>query len=455
MNYYQLNKYFFIIAALLSINIATASSVNACQVLCVGYITSTEVSSSKSSFLSSLDAAKTQIEQAVNQANCGNTSCSTNTQQHIEDEREATRKEFNEDWLEGVIWNQLLSPTFRDIANQVTTASTAQIAIIGSFFDAQAHIDGQRLINKLHAEAHNKYQPSRALCRFGTGVRSLAESEQISKITKYALNQRSMNRQMGNKNSIRALGGVYDQKARMKQFAEIYCDYADNNNKFAESCGYNLTTPRINNDATRIAKDINYTAVLSSPLTIDIDFINDANPSNDEVDVLALLNNLIAHQTFVRMSKKEAKNPYNRSTFLNMRSIVAKRNVIFNSVNHIIAQKAKGGSSSAPYLKKIVSELGIATPAEVEKLIGTNPSYYAQMEVLTKKLYQNPNFYIGLIDKPENVARQHAAIQSFRMMQKRDIYESVLRTEMLMSVLLETKLGKLRNEAEEELRAIK
>jgi hypothetical protein len=89
-----------------------------------------------------------------------------------------------------------------------------------------------------------------------------------------------------------------------------------------------------------------------------------------------------------------------------------------------------------------MKELGITEQEEIEKILGKKPSYFAQMEVLTKKLYQNPVFYTELYDKPANVARKGAALQAIGLMQDRDLYNSLLRSEAVLSVLLETMLMK-------------
>jgi hypothetical protein len=97
-----------------------------------------------------------------------------------------------------------------------------------------------------------------------------------------------------------------------------------------------------------------------------------------------------------------------------MRSLIAKRAVAENSFNSLIALKTKNPNS--------------------------NVSYFEEMERLTKYNYQDPSFYATLYDNPANVSRQKAAMQGIGLMQQRDIYESQIRSEMLLSVLLETKL---------------
>ncbi|MGH1456391.1 MAG: hypothetical protein ACRBDI_06390 [Alphaproteobacteria bacterium] len=99
------------------------------------------------------------------------------------------------------------------------------------------------------------------------------------------------------------------------------------------------------------------------------------------------------------------------------------------------------------YMKALMMEFGITDENgdgnvhdEIDRMLGERPSYYAQMEVLTKKIYQNPNFYTNLYDKPANVERIGASIDAITLMNQRDRFESMLRQEMLSAVLVEEAL---------------
>jgi hypothetical protein len=124
-----------------------------------------------------------------------------------------------------------------------------------------------------------------------------------------------------------------------------------------------------------------------------------------------------------------------------------------NSFNAIVGLTTAGTSSLPPagapagatgtqtnrFLGAILTELGV--PAnEVYTIIGRDPSYYAQLEILAKKIYQNPDFYTNLYDKPANVARKGVALKAIELMLDRAIFESQLRQEMVTSVLLATRL---------------
>ena len=93
-------------------------------------------------------------------------------------------------------------------------------------------------------------------------------------------------------------------------------------------------------------------------------------------------------------------------------------------------------------MQNVIKGLGLTDTTEINNLIGENPSYDTQMEILTKRLYQDPKFYVNLYDTPANVKRQKTAMKAVSLMQDRDMYESLQRSEMLMSVLLEMKLLK-------------
>ena len=67
------------------------------------------------------------------------------------------------------------------------------------------------------------------------------------------------------------------------------------------------------------------------------------------------------------------------------------------------------------------------------------------MEILTQKIYQSPSFYANLYTTPANIDRLGAALQAIGLMQDRDRYESALRRESLVSVILEMKIRELQD----------
>ena len=103
--------------------------------------------------------------------------------------------------------------------------------------------------------------------------------------------------------------------------------------------------------------------------------------------------------------------------------------------------RGEGDTEVAPFLKAILKEAGV-DPKDIEIRLGKKPSYFAQMEILTKDIYQNPEFYSNLYDKPANVERKSAALLAIEIMQDRDIYKSLLRSEAVLATLVEVMLSK-------------
>ena len=141
------------------------------------------------------------------------------------------------------------------------------------------------------------------------------------------------------------------------------------------------------------------------------------------------------------------------------RQILAKRSVAENSFNEIVGMKAEGSgiaSNARGYMEVVYDNLGIGDPSDilnndVETLLGEYPSYHAQMEVLTKKLYQRPEFYTNLYDKPVNVERKGASLRAIGLMQNMDRFKSQLRSEAILSVLLEVELLKMQEDLQKRM----
>ncbi len=287
------------------------------------------------------------------------------------------------------------------------------------------------------------------MCTFGTVARSLAQSDRKVNMAQTALATRMMQRQTLNGDGISAEGDVSDKKSRLQAFRTIYCDKSDNLKMLDKLCGGG-------GDAARRNIDVDYTRNIESRLTLDMEFANIDNDSGggaakaltpDEQDVMALGANLFSHTASTPIEATKLGDADENTVrlqaaqkYMELRSLFAKRSVAQNSFAALVGMRAAGDPGAAPYVKAVMRELGITQDDEIEKLVGKNPSYFAQMEVLTKKLYQNPLFYTELYDKPANIERKGAAMEAIGLMQDRDLYNSLLRSEAVLAVLIESKL---------------
>ena len=383
----------------------------------------------------------------VSDAETGSADKPKTTLGHISDEFTKHRK-----WMVDLFYNDEkpndppgLRGAMKLMTSQLTTIGIQQVQIIGTFFDAKHQLETQRIIQQLTAKAHKDYHPNEELCEFGTVTRSLAASSRNSDLAAAGLSRRTVERQVFGKDGVAARGILSDQEARLTQFIKKYCDKKDNLKNL------DLLCTKSGGDAKLFNKDVSFTSTIDAPLTLDLDFSkNDTAETEDEKAIFALMANLFAHNLFKSVPAKTlvttdgTKPSFEGAAkaYLDARSLIAKRSVASNSISSIAALKAKGDAESQPFIYALLKEMGgtAMTADEIKKVIGEKPSYFAQMEILTKKLYQSPEFYTNLYDKPANVLRKDVAVQAATLMQKRDLYRSYLRSEMVLAVILETAL---------------
>jgi hypothetical protein len=361
------------------------------------------------------------------------------------------------------------------MAEQLSSVAVKQTEAVGGFIDAKHQMETQQVLQKINARAHKDYVPSTGMCEFGSTVKSLASSERQGEVTAIILSQRSQDRGMGNANTV-ASNVNSDVYGRLKQFREVYCNPADNDNGLDYMCEHDQDGDPSSgdiggDDSYRYNKDIDYFRTVAMPWTLDVNFTDSSStdPSPDEEDVLAMAANLYSREIFQRPQGQDLMPDPGEAgslttlqeAFMDARAVLAKRSVAENSYNAIVGMKSAGTLGSRDFLQSILAELGIddattnvgradpdADVSKLDALLGENPSYYAQMEVLTKKIYQNPDFYTNLYDTPANVSRKGVAMQAIGLMQKFDLLKSFLRNEASQSILLELAVIDLQKEIE-------
>ena len=338
------------------------------------------------------------------------------------------------------------------MTSQLTAAALDQALIIGSFLDAKHQLETQRLFQQLTARAHKDYHPSEGLCEVGTEIRSISPSIRKSDLAHTTFANRMVARQLLSGDVLSIEGENSDFLSRLQLFVKKFCNPNDDGNGLEYLC------KNSKREKERFNKDVDFTQTIDIPLTLEIDFTQDgAQKTDDEENIFALSANLYAHNPLPTINKADLVNDKDQLKgaalyLMDLRSIAAKRSVAQNSFAAIAAQKAEGTKESRPFLYAALKEMGGKgfPDEEIEKYLGKKPSYYAQMEMLTKKLYQYPVFYTETYDKPANVLRKEVAMQAIELMQKRDIFRALLRSEAIFSVMLETALADKQKEIKDE-----
>jgi hypothetical protein len=358
-------------------------------------------------------------------------------------------------WLYDTFFIKAILPSLMQMSQQATAMAMLQMQSIGMMIDASQQITMQRVLQEGHSRAQKDYMPSQDICAIGTGVRVLASSQSQSDLTLQFLSKRQMSRHLGTGKAAGAQGGNQDMRDRLALYRTYFCNPLENNPKDSKldpkrqtglSALCDLSTPIKDR---HINADINFSGVIENVRTLPIDISSEQN--NPALrDVLALGNNLYGHSVLSRSANKNSSlSSQDKShLYLALRSVAAQRAVAEHSFNSIVALKSAGSSGpqngdddgkTYQYLGAALADLGV--PAnEIYPMIGENPSMYAQLEILSKRLFQNPSFFANLYDSPTNIHRKSVALRAIERMLDRAIYDSQTRQEMTLSVLLSARL---------------
>lgn len=394
------------------------------------------------------------------------------------------------DWIKQVLWDgkepilaKVNAPTFqygiknalKEMTQQFKSVAMLQSLAFGSFLDAKHQMETQQILQTIRANTHKNYQTSVGVCEFGSSVKTLAASEEKSYTNARILSNIAQKR---------ALHNAYTPSekreyllARIDQYKKNFCNPKDLNNGLEYLCQHDYTNMSIKSgekigaqNPDRMNKDIDYTRTIDTPWTLNIDFSDNKRTYHEE-EVLALSANLYNSVPLNVISAKSLQNYMNsnfskkQSIYMDMRSLRAKESVAENSFNAITSMKSAGAPGSKDFLIAVMEPLlsGSNKAETAARIISDDPdqpspdnqvepSYYAQMEILTKKMVQNPDFYTNLYDKPANVLRKRVGLQAIGLMQKFDLFKSHLRNEANLSLLLELHVGAMQSNAEGELK---
>lgn len=342
---------------------------------------------------------------------------------------ELHREIFWEEWMWGYNIGNALMMWTQELAN----AAMTQVFAVGAFFDAKHQLETQRLLQMKMVDAQRDYRPDTGMCTIGTVARGLGYTTRNAEDIAHTITQNNIDRFTNTRNSAAGFGPSGDKDARFLQLRQRFCDPHDGTGLMST---FVCSTPP---GTTTRNKDVDFGRTVLEPLTINTDEMN---------DVMALASYLYAHNVPAPFADTLFQTDTGKSYALDLRSIAAKRSIATFSFGSIVGQKAEGSAASAgnaQYLRAVFRNLGLSD-TEAGQLIGARPSYYAQMEMLTKKIYQQPAFYVSLYEAPANVERKGAAIQALRLTQDMDKFNSVIRSEQALSALLELHIEDIQKE---------
>ncbi|HTK83601.1 MAG TPA: hypothetical protein VL625_00815 [Patescibacteria group bacterium] len=358
---------------------------------------------------------------------------------------------LRDEFMVGYFFDYHVLNSMQNMAQGLATAGMLQLGIIGGFLDASEQLQRQRLMEQLAAEAHKQYQSSTVMCTIGTMAKGLGNAYRLGQFTALTLEKRSLDRQMHDINVAATSSPSEDVKDRIRQFKQRYCDIHDNNDGLSQACN-NTSAPPLTRD-----RDINFTRTVMQPGALDLDFSNNTI-TNDEQDIIALENNLFASQIMPPMQGALLMKPANQPYILDYRSVIAKRAVAENSFTNWVGLKAQDGGPGK-YASRILEVFGVARSSakvyessiDLYNLGRSGTSYDSEMEILTKRIEQDPNFYTNLYDTPANLARKGAALRAIGLMQHMDMFKSRLRNEGILAEIVELAVDREQREVQDNM----
>lgn len=351
---------------------------------------------------------------------------------------------YRQSFVMNSFYTGTVQKSYQSQTDETRNVDMYRLANTGAFIDASIFNDTLRALQVLSAKTLQTYTTSEQICRFGTLGRSLSASDARVDHDRIVLGAMGLARNLGKKNTSAAAGRGKDFEHRLYTFVDQYCDLSSQGGVMSDFC--QVATPV--GDVTR-NRDVDYTRLLDTAPTINADLAN-TSVSQDEAHLSMLANYLYGH----RLPDKRMDNLAdggNGAIYAEYRSVFARRAAAQNTYNTLAAMKMAGSGASDTYIQAMLKQIGmddnaIATYLKAKgdsKSPAVASSYNAQMNMLTKQIFQDPAFYANLMESKTNVKRTSAAIQGVGLMQTRDIYRSIERSEMLLAIMVELEARKL------------
>lgn len=309
-------------------------------------------------------------------------------------------------------------------------------ALSGNLLDAMTRLKFLDTQKQAASAVLVESKSSEGLCRMASLAQSIAANDQRRKVNQLVFSEIGLARANGKQGSISARDTVTDTNERLNVFKGEFCRGSDFNNGLTEFCGLTLSRfSQGNKQFLQQNADINFAESFALRPNLNIDFIDNDKAQNtltmDEQTMIAMSYNLYRNDP---VAPRFAEGDIDSIDYMrNFRSKLAMQSLVQNSFYAQVAERSAGSGKAVPSMQALVRELGA-------KSLPANPSYYQQMQFLTKDLYKNSNFYGTLMEGKTNVARQSAFMDAVDLMQDRDIYLSSLRTELLLASLVELKI---------------
>lgn len=351
---------------------------------------------------------------------------------HVTNEHDQTRQQLTDfenrlmDWLDNW-WDNEFRPSLEDLGEHLNVQLIEHARIIGTFFDAQNQILVQKSLQEATLEAGRRYRPHDYGCVAGTVIGGLPRAAYATSAMRATLNIDNIARTFHNINS----GNQYDFSQtqdiiwRWQEFIDHFCDPDQNLEHLPGGASWPATadSPACGSGSwTKKNGDVLVGETLLDNPTIE---------TEEELrTAIVLARNLINPNVLNPIPESALRSSTGKTAFMERRSMEARRQVAQDAINAMIARRVTG-SRAAGEVRDLMLQVGIP---QSQIPAGWNPSQYELMEVITKRRFWDPEYFVRLQTDPENVAREQAILSAFNLMQERENFELMEHIGLMLAI---------------------
>jgi len=331
----------------------------------------------------------------------------------------------------GTFWYYNLLPTMQMITDQLSVPPSAQSLSIGYFMDAMNVSRLRMKIRERELETHRELRPSGNTCVAGTIVGGMTRVASFRRAYNVSAPIERLPRSGNTVGLPSARGPASDLEDRWQEYVTRYCRMDYNNGAPADPTECLV-------DAPFADQNLDVTGMIFLDDTIDLTNLVTGPDLKRSID--DLITNIA--EPFV----KELVPPSTLSSWGGQNAILkgesykAKRQVIYDSLYHIVARRVPGSVDRtlpvdplAPngYVSLLREAAGVPSPPAT--VISSNPSHNEIMQALMVERFRSGQYALGQIDEPENNQREMVIQQALHVMQMNDQLDLMDRYSLLLA----------------------
>lgn len=331
----------------------------------------------------------------------------------------------------GTFWYYNLLPTMQMITDQLSVPPSSQSLSIGYFMDA-VNIDHLRIkIKERELETHRELRPSGNTCVAGTIVGGMTRVASFRRAYNASAPIERLPRSSNTVGLPSARGPSFDISDRWQEYITRYCR-TDYNNGTPAGPGECLV------DGTFADKNLDVAGLIFMDDTLDL--TNPATGADLKRNIDDLITNIAEPFVTKLVPSSTISSWQGQNAILKKESYKAKRQVIYDSLYHIVARRVPGSVNTAllpdplapnGYVSLLREAAGVPPPPAA--VISPNPSHNEIMQALMVERFRSGQYALGQIDEPENNQREMVIQQALHVMQMNDQLDLMDRYSLLLA----------------------